>query len=105
MHNEIRSGRSPLDDFDSKILAIMDKSPFESTHSIFERLLVAYSIMLQHLHEFLGFKSFHLHWVPHQLTGGLWEKRKEYARAMLPFLHAAILACCQTGRLASSYDW
>jgi hypothetical protein len=41
------------------------------------------------LHELLGFKSFHLHRVPHQLTGDLREKRMEYAGAMLPFLHAA----------------
>jgi hypothetical protein len=45
--------------------------------------------VFQHLHESLEFKSFHLHWVPHQLTGDLREKRKEYARAMLSFLYAA----------------
>jgi hypothetical protein len=45
--------------------------------------------VLQHLHEFVLFKSFHLHWVPHLLTGDLIEKGKEYAKAMLPFLHAA----------------
>jgi hypothetical protein len=78
-----------LDDLDSKVLAILDKSPFESTHSIAERLFVAYSTVLQHLHESLWFKSFHLHWIPHLSTGNLWEKRKEYARAILPFLHAA----------------
>jgi hypothetical protein len=89
MYNDIRSGRPPLDDFDGKILAIVDESPFESAHSISERLLVACSTVLQHLHESLGFKSFHLHWVPRQLTGDLREKRKECARAMLPFLHAA----------------
>jgi hypothetical protein len=61
LHDEMRSGRSPLDDLDAKILAILDKSPFESTHSISERLLVAHSTVLQYLHEFLGFKSFHLH--------------------------------------------
>jgi hypothetical protein len=37
----------------------------------------------------IGFKSFHLHWVTHLLMHDLREKRKEYARAMLPFLHAA----------------
>jgi hypothetical protein len=34
LHDEIRSGRPPLDDLDSKILAILEKSPFESFHSI-----------------------------------------------------------------------
>jgi hypothetical protein len=68
-------------------LAILGKSLFESADSIAERLLVAYSTVLQHLHEFYWFKSFHLHWVPHLLTSDLREKRKEYARVMLPFLH------------------
>jgi hypothetical protein len=53
-----------------------------------KRLLVAYSIVLQYLHESLWFKSFHLHWVPHLLTDDLREKPKENARAILPFLHA-----------------
>jgi hypothetical protein len=89
LDDKIRSGRSPLDDLDGEISAILDKAPFESTHSISERLLVAHSTVLQHLHESLGFKSFHLHWVPHLLTGNLREKRKEYARAICPFLHTA----------------
>jgi hypothetical protein len=75
-HDEIHTGRSPLDDLDTKILAILDKFPFESTHSTAERLLIAHSIMLRHLHDFIGFKLFHLHWVPHMLTDDLREKRK-----------------------------
>jgi hypothetical protein len=89
LHDEIRSGRCPFDDLDGKILTILDKSPFESTHSISERLLVAHSTVLQYLHKSLGFKSFHLHWVPHLLIGNLREKPKKHARAMLPFLYAA----------------
>jgi hypothetical protein len=46
LYDEIRSGRPPLDDLDGKILAILDKSPFESAQSIAERLLVAYSTVL-----------------------------------------------------------
>jgi hypothetical protein len=45
--------------------------------------------VLRHLHDSIGFKSFHLHWVPHLLTDDLREKWKEHARAMLPFLYAA----------------
>jgi hypothetical protein len=41
LHDEIRGGRSPLDDLDGKILAILDKSPFESAYSIAERLRAA----------------------------------------------------------------
>jgi hypothetical protein len=89
LHDEIHSGRPPLDDLDGKILAILDNSSFESAHSIVERLLVAHSTVLKHFHESLGFKSFHLHWVPHLLTGETQEKRKKYARAILPFLYAA----------------
>jgi hypothetical protein len=42
LHDEIRSRRRPLDDLDGKILAIFDKSLFESAHSIAENLLVAH---------------------------------------------------------------
>jgi hypothetical protein len=87
LHDEICTGRLPLDDLNAKILAILDKSPFESTHSIAERLLVAYSIISRHLHDSVSFKSFHLNWVPHLLTDDLREKRKDHARTMLPFLH------------------
>jgi hypothetical protein len=88
LHDEICTGRPPLDDLDAKILDILDKSPFESANSIAERLPVAHLIVLRHLHDSIGFKSFHLHCVPHVLTDNLREKRKEHARAMLPFLHA-----------------
>jgi hypothetical protein len=45
--------------------------------------------MLNHLHLSIGFKSFHLPWVPHLLTEHLRQKRKDDARAVLPLLHAA----------------
>jgi transposase len=68
LHDEIRSGRPPRDDLDRKILPILEKLPFESSHSIAERLLGAHSTVLRHLHESIGFKLFHLHWVPHLLS-------------------------------------
>jgi hypothetical protein len=37
-HDEIRTGRPPLDDLDAKIFLILDRSPFESAHSIAQRL-------------------------------------------------------------------
>jgi hypothetical protein len=61
LHDEICSGRALPDDFDGKVLAIFDKSLFESAHSIAERLLVAHSAVLQYLRESCWFKSFHLH--------------------------------------------
>jgi hypothetical protein len=65
LDNEICSERPRLDDRDSKILAILDKSLFESPHSIAERLAFVQSTVLRYLHESLGFKSFHLRWAPH----------------------------------------
>jgi hypothetical protein len=44
---------------------------------------------MQHLYESLGFKSFHLRWVPHQLTDDFRHKRKKHVSAMLPFLYVA----------------
>jgi hypothetical protein len=88
MEYDIRTRTTPLDDLEMKILAILDKSPFEWTDSISERLLVACSIVWKHFHESIGFKSFHLHCVLHLLTDNLRAKQKEHARAMLLFLHA-----------------
>jgi hypothetical protein len=41
LHDEIRRGRPPLDELDSKFLVILEKSPFESSHSITEGLFIA----------------------------------------------------------------
>jgi hypothetical protein len=89
LHNEIRTRRPLLDDVDAKFLVILNKSPFESARSIAERLRVSHAIMLNHLHLPIGFKSFHLRWVPHLLTEDLCQKQKDDAHAMLPLLHAA----------------
>jgi DNA-binding transcriptional ArsR family regulator len=59
LHDEIRSGRPPLDDLDDKILTILDKFLFESACSIAERLFIAHSTLSQHLDECLGLRSFH----------------------------------------------
>jgi hypothetical protein len=63
LHDEICTGRPPLDNLDAKILAILDKSPFELARSIAETLHVAHSTVLLyiHLYDSIGFKSFHLH--------------------------------------------
>jgi hypothetical protein len=74
-------------------LAILDKSPFESARSIAERLCVGHLTVLEYLHTSIGFRSFHLRWVPYLLAGDLRQKQKEYATAMLPFLHAAERDC------------
>jgi hypothetical protein len=88
LHDELRTGRPLLDDLDAKILVFLHKSPFESAHSIAQRLLVSHQVVLRHLHDYISFKSFHLHCVPHMLANNLCEKRKEHTIARLPFLHA-----------------
>jgi hypothetical protein len=67
----------------------LNKSPFESARSISDTLRVIHSTVLLHLHDCIGFRLFHLHWVPLLLTQDLRGKRKEYAKAMLSFLYAA----------------
>jgi hypothetical protein len=89
LHNESCAGILPLDDLDAKILVILNKSFFEPTSSIVEIRHVAHSIVFLQLYDSIGFRSFHLHWVPHLLKHYLLEKRKEHEKAMLPFLHAA----------------
>jgi hypothetical protein len=74
LHDKIRTGRPPLDDLDAKIPAIFDKSPLELARSIAETLCVAHPKVLLHLHDSIGFRSFHLHWVLHLLTYDFCEK-------------------------------
>jgi hypothetical protein len=89
LHDEIRIGRLPLHDLDIKIVAIWDKYLFEWARLIAETLRIAHSIVLLHLHDSIDFRSFHLYCVLHLLTHDLREERTEYAKAILPFLHAA----------------
>jgi hypothetical protein len=92
----MRSGRHPLDDLDSKLLAILEKSPFESSDSISERLIIAQSTVLRHLHESIEFKSFHLCWVPHLLSGDFSKNESNIQKmyfhsCMLPNVIAGII--------------
>jgi hypothetical protein len=89
LHDEIRTGRPALHDLDAKILVILNKYPFESALSIGERLHVSHATVLNYLDLPIGFKSFHLRWVPHLLTEDWRQKRKDDARVMLPLLYAA----------------
>jgi hypothetical protein len=71
LYRENHMGRTPLD---ANILTTLDKSPFESAQSMAESLRIGLATVLRHLHNSIGFRSFHLHWVPHVLTVGLREK-------------------------------
>jgi hypothetical protein len=90
LHDEHRAGRPPLDYIDTAILRIIGKSPFESARSIAYMLKISYSAVLHHLHEVLGFKSFHLRWVSHLLTNDLRKKRQDVAREMISDLEASL---------------
>jgi hypothetical protein len=89
LQNESRTRRSPLDDLDANILDILAKYPLESARSIAETLRVAHSTMLLHLHDYVNFRPFHLHWVQHLLKHDLLRKPMEYEQVMPPVLHAA----------------
>jgi predicted DNA-binding protein YlxM (UPF0122 family) len=90
LHDEIRTGRLLLDDFDAKILAILNKSLFKSMRSIAERFRVSHATVLNHLHLSIGLKSFHLHLVPHLLIEDLRQNGKT--------MHAP---CCRYCMLSS----
>jgi hypothetical protein len=96
LHDEIRTGRLPLDNLDDKILARLDESPFESARSIAETLYIARSTVLLHLHDSVGSRSFHLHWMPHLLTHDLPENERNmqkwrYHSWMLPNVIVGII--------------
>jgi hypothetical protein len=95
-HDEIHAGRLPLDDFDVKIMAISDKSPFESARSIAEILHVAHSTVLPHLHDSIGFTFVQPYWGPHLFAHDLRKKesmiQKRYCHSyMLPKVIAGII--------------
>jgi hypothetical protein len=94
LHDEIRTGRSPLHDLDAKIRDISDKSLFESARSIAKTLRIAYSTMLLHLYVITW-----LYWlqiVPFALSitsVDAWFARKPKGVCKSDI---AILACCWT---------
>jgi hypothetical protein len=90
LHDEIRTGRLLLDDFDAKGLAILDKFPLESARSTAEIVNVAHSTVLLHLHDFIGFRPFHSHWVSHIMTHHLRENERTMPK------RCCLFASCRT---------
>jgi hypothetical protein len=74
LDDAICTRRSPLADLDAKSLVILDEHPFKSDHLIAGTLHVARSTVLLHLHDSIGFRSFHLHWMLHLWTHDLYKK-------------------------------
>jgi hypothetical protein len=86
MHDEMQSGRPPMDFLYIRILALLDEPPFNSADSIAQFLGVSHSTILSYSLELLGLKIFHLPWIPHELTTNLQEIRMETCRELLPIL-------------------
>jgi DNA-binding transcriptional ArsR family regulator len=63
LHDEVQSGRPPIDFLDIRILVLLNQQPFHSAYSIAEALGVSHSTVLSHLRESLGLKNFHLRWI------------------------------------------
>jgi hypothetical protein len=73
--DDLRSGRSPIDHFDAKIIACLERESFSSAHSLAKALDVSPATVLSHLHNSPAIKNFHLRWVPYQLTDDLRQVR------------------------------
>jgi hypothetical protein len=82
-------GRPCLDDIDGAIVHKMNKHPFHSCRSLAEEVCVASSTVWKHLTESLGFSSQCLHWVPHELTNDLRDKRVAIGSQLLEILEEA----------------
>jgi hypothetical protein len=57
-YDDDRLGRPTLDFIDSKIIAPLDREPFDSANSLAEAIGVSHSTMLRHLQNSLGTKNF-----------------------------------------------
>jgi hypothetical protein len=68
LHDDPRSGRPPINHLDAKILACLEREPLSSAYLLAEALGASPITVLNHLHNSLGMKIFHLRSVPHQLT-------------------------------------
>jgi hypothetical protein len=85
-HDKVRSGRSQIDFFDIRILALLDEQPFHSPYSIAEALSVAYSTIMSHLQKLRDIQNFHFRWIPHELTTNLRQIRMKTCRELLTIL-------------------
>jgi hypothetical protein len=82
LHDEVRSGRAPIDFLDIRIFALLDEQPFHSADSIAESLCVSHPIILSHFRESLDIKNFQIRWIPHELMTSLGQKRMDTCREL-----------------------
>jgi hypothetical protein len=71
LHDEVRSGRPPIDFLNLRILALLSEKSLHSAYSIAEAPCVSNSTISSHLWESLGLKKIHLRWIPQELTTSL----------------------------------
>jgi hypothetical protein len=86
LDDERRSGRPPIDFLDIQILSSLEKQSFHSAYLLAEILDVSDTTILNHLHDSLGMKFFHLRWIPNQLTEQLRVSRIQKCQELLPLL-------------------
>jgi hypothetical protein len=84
--DEPRSGRPPIDFLDIQILSPLEKQPFHSAYSLAEILDVSQTTSVNHLHDSLGMKLFHLRWIPNQLTDKLRASMIQKCQELPPLL-------------------
>jgi hypothetical protein len=75
-----------MDFLDIKIVACLDKEPFDSSSSLTEILKASHSTVLNRLRDSLRMKNVHLRWIPHALTQSLGESRLEKCHDLLLIL-------------------
>jgi hypothetical protein len=66
MHDELRSGRLPVDFLNIQILWNLEKYHFDSVPSLAEILNASHATILKCLHDAPGMKHLHLRWIPPQ---------------------------------------
>jgi hypothetical protein len=68
LYDEARPGRLRINFLHLQILGCLEKEPFHSAYSLAQVLGVSHTTILNHLHDSLMMKIFHLRWIPHVLT-------------------------------------
>jgi hypothetical protein len=84
-----RVGGPRLGNVDGAIFWKLNEHPFHCCRSLAEEVCVPASIVWKHLTESLGFSSRCLHWVPHELTNDLRDKRVAIGNQLLEILEEA----------------
>jgi transcriptional antiterminator len=88
IEEDYRSGKPSVDHLDTKIFAPLESGRFQSAYSLAEVLGISQATVLNHLHNSLGMKNFHVRWVPHELTSEFQVTRLAKCPELLSMLEA-----------------